>query len=144
MGRKGYSADEISLALVKLAVNGGDLDKTAAETGISRMTLYRWKKNQAPSEMADSIGEKVELVIKHLLDHPPEKMSGRDWAIALGILMDKYLIMQGSATSRTENININENNEQTQDDREFFDELSKANSAIDRLSDGKKEAAGSL
>ncbi len=34
----------------------------------------------------------------------PTKWDGRDWGIALGILLDKSLLMQGEATERTEHI----------------------------------------
>ena len=36
----------------------------------------------------------------------PKDMSGQDWAIALGILMDKWLIIQGEPTTRSENVNM--------------------------------------
>ena len=31
-------------------------------------------------------------------------MKAKDWAVSLGILMDKWLLAQGMATSRTENL----------------------------------------
>ena len=34
----------------------------------------------------------------------PDSWSGTDWAIALGILMDKWLLLQGQPTNRTETI----------------------------------------
>lgn len=145
MGRKGYTEAEIADTLVKLAVNKGNLKKTSAETGVSTMTIYRWQKNQVPAAGSESVAVMVESVVKHLLSNIPDKMSGHDWAITLGILLDKYMIMQGGVNSRTENININENTD-TKDlhDEEFFDQINQANAAISRLSDGageKKKAA---
>jgi hypothetical protein len=34
----------------------------------------------------------------------PTTWKGNDWAIALGILMDKWLLIQGKATNRSENV----------------------------------------
>lgn len=93
-----YSDQEIAEAMVKLAVNKYDFDKTAKDTGISVRTLRRWDKN-APKK---GVSELLERAIERILMVIPENMSGKDWAVALGILLDKYQLLRGQPTSRVE------------------------------------------
>lgn len=93
-----YSDLEQTEAMIKLAFNKGDYDKTAADTGVSESTLKRWSK-MTPKK---GVAELLERAIERLLMAIPEKMDANQWAIALGILMDKWLLIQGQATSRTE------------------------------------------
>lgn len=95
-----YSDIEVTEAMVKLAVNKGDYDKTAKDTGVSERTLKRWAK-MAPKK---GVPELLERAIERMLMVIPSNMSGHDWAIALGILMDKWLLIQGEPTERKENI----------------------------------------
>ena len=100
MAYKDYSEAEVGEALIKLAVNKHDIKKTAKEIGISEKTLRRWA-NDAPKK---GIGDLLERAIERMLLHIPTDWRGHDWAVALGILMDKWLLMQGEATARTEAI----------------------------------------
>jgi len=93
-----YSDLEQAEAMIRLAVNKGDYDKTAVDTGVSRSTLLRWSK-MTPKK---GVSELLERAIERLLMVIPDKMNGDQWAIALGILLDKWLLVQGQATSRTE------------------------------------------
>ena len=95
-----YSDLQQAEALVKLAINQGDYDKTAEDTGISRRTLIRWAK-VAPKK---GVAELLERAIERLLMVIPKDMDGQEWAVALGILFDKWLLIQGEPTSRTETI----------------------------------------
>ena len=95
-----YSDTEKAEAVILLAVNKYDYDKTAEALGISAKTLRRWDKI-VPKK---GVAELLERAIERMLMHIPADMKGRDWAIALGILMDKWLLGQGMATSRSENI----------------------------------------
>lgn len=95
-----YSDSEITEALIKLAINKYDYDKTEKDTGISARTLKRWDKNAAKK----AVPELLERAIERMLMSIPTNWKGNDWAIALGILMDKWLLMEGKATSRSENI----------------------------------------
>ena len=129
MSYKAYSEAEIAEALVKLAINKNDFDKTSAETGISTGSLKRWSKMQRN----DSVPVLIEDTIKMLLLNIPDKISGHDWAITLGILLDKYLLINGAPTQRTESINHSVS-ELTDD--EYQRELEAAQESIRRLSQG--------
>jgi hypothetical protein len=95
-----YSDGEVAEALVRLAVNRYDYDLTAEQTGVSVKTLRRWDKSAPKKGVADLL----ERALERLLSVIPENMDGNDWAIAVGILLDKWLLLQGEATSRHESI----------------------------------------
>jgi hypothetical protein len=95
-----YSDGEQAEALIRLAINQYDYDLTAEQTGISARTLRRFDK----SATKNSVAELLERAIQRMLMAIPEKMDAKDWAVALGILMDKWLLIQGEPTSRVESI----------------------------------------
>jgi hypothetical protein len=95
-----YSDFEKAETLIKLAVNKGNYDRTANDTGISRRTIIRWAKT-SPKK---GVPELLERAIERLLMTIPEKWEGNDWSIALGILLDKWLLMHGKANQRIENL----------------------------------------
>lgn len=132
MAYKGYSEAEVSEALIRLAVNKHDVKKTAAELGISEKTVRRWAKD-APKK---GVGDLLERAIERMLMHIPTDWSGSSWAIAIGILMDKWLLMQGEPTERTETIQreVAKLNPTERDEL-----LSEARAIIDRA---KRRAAG--
>jgi len=87
-------------ALVRLAICGYDYDKAAADLGVHPNTLRNWERQSAKI----AIPELLDRAIERLLSSIPEKMPAREWAIALGILLDKYLLLQGEPTSRSETL----------------------------------------
>lgn len=93
-----YSDAERTEALVRLAINNYDYTKTADETGISHQTLRNWDAQFGTVAIPDLL----DRAIKKLLAAVPENMPAKEWAIAYGILMDKWLLIQGEPTSRTE------------------------------------------
>ena len=93
-----YSDTEATEAMIRLAVNKYDYDKTSEQVGVPVMTLRRWNKNVTKK----GVPELLERAIERLLMVIPERMDANQWAIALGILIDKWLLIQGQATSRTE------------------------------------------
>lgn len=95
-----YSDGEKAEALIRLAVNKYDYDLTAEQTGISAKQIRRWDKLVPKNGVADLL----ERAISRMLMAIPAEMRGNDWAIALGILLDKWLLIQGEPTSRTESI----------------------------------------
>jgi hypothetical protein len=95
-----YSDTEKVEALIRLAINKYDYQKTANETGLLVRTLRRWDKSVPKKGIADLL----ERAIGRLLMTIPDNMDGQHWAVAVGILMDKWLLINGQATSRTENI----------------------------------------
>ena len=100
MGYKDYSDAEIAEALVKLAVNKYDFEKTAIDTKVSVRTLKRW----ATMSPKKGIPDLLDRAIERMLMVIPDKWDGNSWAIALGILIDKWLLLQGEPTSRTESL----------------------------------------
>lgn len=95
-----YSDGEIAEALIRLGINKYDFDLTAEQTSISKSTIKRWARN-APKK---SVGDLLDRAIQRMLMVIPKNMNAKDWAIALGILMDKWLLMQGEPTERTESL----------------------------------------
>lgn len=107
-----YSKQQKADALLKLAFNNHDFKKTASETGISEKQIRRWAQGQnirnvskSPEKDDDivpdvSVAEILEQAVKKLLGSVPKDMSGSQWATAIGILMDKWLILQDQPTQR--------------------------------------------
>ena len=93
-----YSDAEVTEAMIRLAVNKYDYELTAQQVGCTAKSLRNWEK----SFPKKSVPLLLERAIERLLMVIPEKMDGSAWAIALGILLDKWLLVQGQATSRTE------------------------------------------
>lgn len=110
-----YSAETISKALVLLATYQNDYDKAAKEAGVSETSLRRWAAGEQKGENGESgakkqqtkkdqtVSEGLEAAIRTLLASVPE-MQGHDWAVALGILLDKWLLINGQPTTRTESL----------------------------------------
>ena len=98
MGYRKYSDAEKTEALIALAMNKYNYEKTSTQLGISIKTLRRWDK-YAPK---NSVPELLNRAIERMLMTIPSKWNGQDWAIALGILIDKWLILQGEPTQRIE------------------------------------------
>lgn len=84
-----------------MAVNKYNYKMTASDLGIPEMTLRRWDKNK---NVVKNVPELLERAIQRLLMVIPEKWDGNSWAIALGILIDKWQLIRGEPTNRTENI----------------------------------------
>lgn len=100
MAYKKYGEAEVAEALVRLAVNHYDWNKTEEQTGIPVRTLRRWDKDVPKKGVPDLL----ERAITRLLMVIPKDLKGSDWAITLGILMDKWLLIQGEPTERTESL----------------------------------------
>jgi transposase-like protein len=110
-----YSEEFKAAALIRLAANKNDIDRTAAEIGCSPASIRRWadgqtvqKKVQKKETFANqsdlTVADYLEQAVKQMLGSVPDNMKGNDWAIALGILLDKWLLLGGQPTERVENI----------------------------------------
>ena len=95
-----YSDAQRAAALVLLAKNKNNYAKTAKESGVSVRTLKTWNTTAPKKDVFELLTE----AIARLFQLMPEKWEGRDWGIALGIMLDKWLLAQGEPTSRTESI----------------------------------------
>lgn len=98
MAYKSYSDAERTEAMIRLAVNKYDYDKTAEQLGVTARSLRNWEKD-FPKK---GVPELLERAIERMLMNIPTEWKGNDWSIAIGILMDKWLLVHGQATARTE------------------------------------------
>ena len=106
-----YSDGTKAAAIMRLAATGNDYKQVANEIGVSVRTLGRWAQGENVNKK--EVEELLENALGQLLSHVPSKMTGRDWGIAVGILMDKWLLMRGEPTQRTERVSVDQ---RTQDD----------------------------
>ena len=100
-------------AMIRLAVNKYDYNKTADQVNVTARTLRNWEKSFPKKGVPDLLNRAIERMLSVI----PETWSGQDWAIALGILIDKWLILQGEPTQRTENF-INTFEALTEDEKQ--------------------------
>jgi transposase-like protein len=115
MGRKRqyrqYSDEEKAAALIALDGNGGNLIRTARDTGIPRTTLRHWLAGEGtPSSVAEigqgtraPLAERLERMAHDLVDVVPEKTATaplREVAIALAIAVDKARLLRELPTER--------------------------------------------
>lgn len=108
-----YSDEEQASALAALAANGGNLYRTAEETGIPRNTLRSWmdgtvkpppdKTRQAKRlALRNGIEKLAARTLKRCLKtaaDPEEKVSLRDGAVVLGICVDKLQALDNASTA---------------------------------------------
>lgn len=105
-----YRPEEKSQAIILLMTNNYDFEKVSEQTGIPEITLRRWGNDQMALEIDKNDTKKfpipnmLEEAIKKLLELMPEEWSGQAWGVTFGILIDKWLLMQGESTSRQETI----------------------------------------
>lgn len=97
-----YSNAVKAEALVRLAATGNDYDGVAKEMGIGRRTLVRWSmasvKNgaeMASKKGAISVIDLVAAALEKVLAAVPDDLPGVAWATTVGILVDKWLVLQG-------------------------------------------------
>lgn len=107
MQRRVYSDEERATALAALDGNGGNRQRTARQLGIPRKTLATWASGPIHPAVADlrhqkkrELADALEQVAYRLLDAVPGKLEGAsllELAIALGILVDKMLLLRGGS-----------------------------------------------
>lgn len=93
-----YTDAQRSAAMIQLALNKFDYEKTEHELGIDRKVLQRWEK-ELPKRM---IPQMLEEAIAKLFERMPAKFTEKAWGITLGILMDKYLLINNQPNARLE------------------------------------------
>lgn len=95
-----YSDMEKAEAIIRLAENRYNFQKTADQLGLQVRTLRRWDKTVPKKGVADLL----ERALEHILMAIPEKWDGNSWSVAVGILIDKYQLIRGEPTNRIETI----------------------------------------
>lgn len=99
-GQKYYSDFDRAAGVLLLATNKNDYAKTAQMLDVSEQTIRNWEKESLTKNVA--IPVMLEMAIKKLLEMMPDKWTGNSWAVAFGIMMDKWLLVNGQPTARTE------------------------------------------
>ena len=99
-GQTYHSDYERAAGVLLLATNKQDYAKTADMLNVSEQTIRNWEKESLSKNVA--IPVMLEMAIKKLLEMMPDKWTGNSWAVAFGIMMDKWLLVNGQPTQRTE------------------------------------------
>lgn len=122
--RRRYTDDDRATALAVLQSNGGNLSRTARETGISQSTIRGWRDDPHPdlAELRDQKRETLSELweniarayIARALDAAAVKDTGAQSAVTVAaIATDKLQLLQGKPTE----INRHEHNERATPDR---------------------------
>lgn len=114
MAKRSYSDVDKGAALAALDANNGNVNKTAREIGIPRITLKEWNDGRVNSNVLDirqikkgEIAERLDDATQLLLDVLPQKLKDatlQQVATAIGILQDKAQLLKGEPTERAEMI----------------------------------------
>lgn len=120
--RRSYTEGDQARVAVVLQGNGGNIKRTARDTGVPIATVRDWKRkwesNGFPENLeeltthvrSDFIEEAIEvrwIMLEHLREKAERKeLTGRDLLTGIGILTDKINVMSGMATSRTEHVEL--------------------------------------
>jgi transposase-like protein len=113
--RRQYSDEEKAVALATLDANGGDVRKTARDTGIPFSTLQGWAHqrgvNESVTELAvtkkKNLADELERIALALVDAIPDKIDGaslQQVATAAGIAVDKMQLLRGEPTGITKDV----------------------------------------
>lgn len=108
-----YPEDIKATAVARTLVKGSKI--ASEETGVPRRTIAGWVKSpafadlrqRARDEIAEEMWVGVQVAVKEVVDgltNPRTPL--RDKAQALGVLYDRYALLMGSATVRTETRDI--------------------------------------
>lgn len=116
VGSTNHSDYEKAAGVLLLATNKQDYKKTAEMLNVTEQTIRDWEKLNLTKNLA--IPVMLEMAIKKLLEMMPDKWNGNSWAVALGILMDKWLLVHGQPTQRTASLleNVNDLSEEDKDE----------------------------
>jgi transposase-like protein len=117
---RSYSEDDRAAALAALLANGGNLKRTARDTGVPESTLRKWSRSVPPAGGAQecaqksavsaeavgragvSLAEKLDGLAHKLADAMPDKIPDAtlsQTAVSLGVAIDKARLLRGEATS---------------------------------------------
>lgn len=106
--RRSYTQEE-KAAAVGLAVVRGQ-QRAARETGIPVTTINQWfnhpryaqLRNEKTDRVAEMFWSAIQIGLAAVVEGLDSNAPLRDKATALGILYDKYALLTGAATARTE------------------------------------------
>lgn len=128
MAYRKIKKSDVQTTLQLLEENDRDFTKTAEATGIHERTIRRWDQERQIEALGQDIPEMLEQVIKNMLSNPPDFNNGQGWGIAVGILIDKLLLVKGKATSRHETVSKIQN----MTDEEYFKAMEDAEQLLSK------------
>lgn len=112
--RRGYSDDQKAEVLAILKANGGNINRTARETGVPYTTVQSWSHNRKLGEAVIAMGQEKEAALDTLFEQWIRKMIGiassdgmlsqlgpREFqalATSIGIGTDKLQLLRGKPT----------------------------------------------
>lgn len=111
--RRQYTDSDKAAALVALEANGGNVKLTARQLGLPRQTLALWAQNkhisadvpniqhQKRDELLTLFMDEIQAALD-LMASKRHEASYRDLVRAVGIFTDKYQLLSGAATDRSE------------------------------------------
>jgi len=111
MPRRSYTDDDKASALALLAMNGGNIKRTSRESGVPRATLTAWAKGRGASARVTELchlkkgelSDKLESIAHKFLDQMSATIADaslRELAIALGIIIDRMLLLRGGSRQK--------------------------------------------
>ena len=107
-----YSRERKAEVLALVKANGGNVLRTADETGIPEPTICYWMRNaerfsefqeQSETELAVKLDASVHKLINSIYDHDLDSAPLNHKSTAFGIVFDKLQLLRGQPTSITEN-----------------------------------------
>lgn len=120
MARGKYNDVDKARVIAVLQANDGNVKRTARETGVAEQTVRDWKKKMERRELPPGTQAALPAAIKDFVEdaerlrnkamHELEvlmdlgELKGKDLITVIGVLTDKVRLVQGKATSRTEQV----------------------------------------
>src|SRR6185369_5422822 len=109
-----YSLERKAEVLALVQANGGNIDRTAKETGIPHQTIRFWFANshrfsnlqiQKELDLASKSESNAHLLANSIASHNLDEASLSQKATAFGIMVDKMQLLRGQPTSINEHVN---------------------------------------
>ena len=107
MARRSYSDEQRAEAMAALDANGGNVKRTARETGIPGTTIKGWADgrrahvdNDLRTQKRGDLADRLEEIAWQLAGALPDKIEGaalNHIATALGITVDKMRLLRGES-----------------------------------------------
>jgi transposase-like protein len=110
-----YSIERKAEILALVEANGGNLKRTADQTGIQYSTLQYWQANkqrfnelrqQKELDLASKFESNAHLLVNSISEHDLSTASLSQKATAAGIMVDKMQLLRSQPTQITANVNI--------------------------------------
>jgi hypothetical protein len=99
-------------AIVRMAAEGLSISAAARALGVSRNTVVAVREREGISieqdkrELMKLLGTARRLSVEKVIELIPELKSAKDAAITAAVMVDKYALLAGEATSRVERVEV--------------------------------------